>query len=256
MAGRCDLSPEGRVRPRGDASDDGSAWFMVQNTPTFRVLLRCKGVLPGGGQTRPGAPRRLIPGQGGALVGTMRTLPVISPAHQRDASDLGWTPATIVPLDLWCKIPRRPAPCNIARASSQGGGRTRPGAPRRLIPGQGGRFGRQFARLANHQPRAPEGRIQPRGDACDDCTPWFMVQDTPTPRALRRCKGVLPGCAGDRGPFGAAQAAEASSDAARRADARGSGQGGSGACGSVKVHHALALWRCGRLGRGHGRCSA
>ena len=69
----------GRVRPRGDARNDCSPWFLVRNTPTSRVFRRQKGVLPrvrGGPcppegphrppkrcRTRPGAPRRLIPGQ-------------------------------------------------------------------------------------------------------------------------------------------------------------------------------------------------
>ena len=38
------------------------------------------------------------------MVVSLRVLPAIKPVHQRAASGLGGTPATIVPLDLWCKV--------------------------------------------------------------------------------------------------------------------------------------------------------
>ena len=104
---------------------------------TLRVKARGSGrVAP-----RPAVPSRLILLRSGvSLDGTAAaSLPAwpLKPAQQRAASDLRWTPATTVPLGLWCKVPRRPATWDVARASSLAGGLTRPGAPRRLSPGQG-----------------------------------------------------------------------------------------------------------------------
>ena len=146
-------------------------------------------------------------GLGGIAVAPLPSWP-LKPALQRVASDLGWTPATIVPLDLWCKTPRRCASWDGARASSRGEvgrGPARQGACHRAR----GCFVWNFARLASHQTHAPEGRVRPRDDASNDCYPQFMVQIHPTPCVSRRCTGVLP-----KGKF----------DAARRAKARGSGQ--------------------------------
>ena len=95
----------------------------------------------------------------------------------------------------------------------------------RLSPGQGALVGvsRHLERDGPLQNRssvpsflalatsATQGRVRPRGDACDDRSSRFMVQVHLTVRVLRRCKGVLP-----RGR----------SDAARRAYALVSGPRG------------------------------
>ena len=87
-----------------------------------------------------------------------------------------------------CEGDRGPLWGRVSPRSGVGRSPARKGA--RIGP-RGG-FGRNWSLFDNFQPRAPQGRVRPRVDACDDCTPWFMVQDTPTPRVLRGRKGVLP----------------------------------------------------------------
>ena len=59
-----------------------------------------------------------------------------------------------------------------------------------LVSGPRGRFAWDFVRLANSQTRATQGRVRPRGDASNDCSSRFMVQEHLTRRVLRRCKGA------------------------------------------------------------------
>ena len=56
-------------------------------------------------------------------------------------------------------------------------------------------------RLLPIKTSAPEGRVRPRVDASNDCSPWFMVQVHLTSRILRRCKGVLPRMRGGPWPL-------------------------------------------------------
>ena len=112
----CQLSScatQGRVRPRGEASDDCSSWFMAQVHLTTRVLRQCKGVLPCGRSDAARRAKALDSGPRGALSGISRL--------------------------LYPSSPRNTGPCPTS------------------------------------------------GDASDDCCPWFMVQNTPTPRVWRRC---------------------------------------------------------------------
>ena len=67
---------KGRVRPRGDASNDCSSWFMVQVHLTMRVLRRCKGVLPRGRSDAARRAKALVTGPSGARIsGSSRVLP-------------------------------------------------------------------------------------------------------------------------------------------------------------------------------------
>ena len=87
----------------------------------------------GGGQTRPGVLTHLIPGQGALLEMTG----AIHNAHQRAASDLGGTKHRLCPLIYGARTSDAPRLEPFKVASSQAGGRTRPGVLRTWFRAKG-----------------------------------------------------------------------------------------------------------------------
>ena len=182
---------EGRVRPRGDACDDCSSRFMGQEHLTRRVLRRCKGVLPWGRSDAARRAKALDSGPGVRFDWKFARLA----SHQPRATKGRVRPRGDASDDCSSRFMGQNTPRNRVLKRCKGVlpcGRS--DAARRayaLDSGPGGRSGRGFARLASSQPIATQGRVGPRGDACDVCTSRFMGQEHLTLRVLRRCRGVV-----------------------------------------------------------------
>ena len=166
--------------------------ILVQEPLTRRVLQCVKCVLPKGRSDAAPRASRLSPGQ---RVQVKSNCP-FHPAPQRAASDLGGTKQRLCPLIYGANTADAPRLERFKDASSQGGGRTRPGVLTHLIPSQRG-AGSEVGAHVHPRNRGPR---QTSGGPSDDCAPKCMVQELLTPRALSRSKLRPPKREVGRGP--------------------------------------------------------
>ena len=194
---------EGRVRPRGEARNDCSSWPMGQIHLTLCVFGRCRGVLPSGRSDAARRARARGSGQGGAWFGNARVLAAIklrtrgprpaSGGRQQRSFPLVHGASTSDDARL-ATVKGRPPLREVGRG---------PARLRACHRARGALWLGFCAFLPTFNP-AQQGRVRPREDTSDDCSPRFMGQVHPTSRVLERSEGVPPRMQVDRGPHGAA----------------------------------------------------